>query len=118
MVKSIINKKSLAQFQQALPAMTSKLIEFVQKDQLTAQTAFANFITMLEKHPTYVKHHLAGVLVLFTELVGNSSNTIGSALRITGMEGLRVLAHNFESELKKSDYFGTVTLPMYVKLIG
>lgn len=118
LVRSIDHKKNVKMFVQALPTMLGKLIEVVQKDQHLAQTALANFITLVEKQPNFIKGSLTEVLVLFTELIDNTSNNICSSLRIAGMEGLRVLAHSFSDRLKEDEVFIKRTLPMYVKVIA
>lgn len=58
LIRSIERKQNVKMFAQALPVMLAKLVEVVQKDQDLALTALGNFITMVEKHPNFVKGSL------------------------------------------------------------
>lgn len=56
------------------------------------------------------------MLVIFTEVMGNEKFPTG--LRISTMEGMRVLAGNLAGQVKESEYFVKTTLPVYVRMIA
>jgi hypothetical protein len=85
LIRSIEKKANLKMFTSALSIMISKIVEMVKQDQLLGQTALANFIFMVEKHPTFIKSKLTEVVILFTEIVENANSNISSALRITAL---------------------------------
>lgn len=54
--------------------------------------------------------------MIFTEVMGNEKFPTG--LRISTMEGMRVLAGNLAGQVKESEYFVKTTLPVYVRMIA
>ena len=115
-LSSIVEEKSMKNFNNVLRTLLDKAIELVKYDQESGVTALESLNELVETHPKFIKPIFDNLLMVYTEVMETEQLLVN--LRTTAMAGIFVLCHEHHTLVRKAKYFKTNMVNAYMKMLA